>query len=253
MVPRMAAVRPADAGEVPALSAALAQAFADEAVVNWLMPQRTRRVARRELMFMLELQTYVLPQDGMVFTAGGGSLVGGCLVLPPDRWQMPDAADGRTAVRWLRAFGVQLSRAIRTKRVLQEHHPSESHYYIRSVGVGPALQGQGLGSALMRPSSSAATVTACRRIWRPAARAARRCTSGSGSFTWACWSCPMEARRYGRCDGRLAAEPPLCGSRARESLAWANARECPLSNVRLDLAGADEFSVRCKSLPRTGP
>ena len=153
MVPRMAAVRPADAGDVPALSAALAQAFADEAVVNWLMPQRTRRVARRELMFMLELQTYVLPQDGMVFTAGvRGSLVGGCLVLPPDRWQMPDAADGRTAVRWLRVFGVQLPRAIRTKRVLQEHHPSESHYYIRSVGVRPALQGQGLGSALMRPT-----------------------------------------------------------------------------------------------------
>jgi hypothetical protein len=43
MVPRMAKVRPADAGEVPALSAALAQAFADEAVMNWLLPQRTRR------------------------------------------------------------------------------------------------------------------------------------------------------------------------------------------------------------------
>ncbi len=101
----MASVRPADAGEVPALCAAMARAFADDAVMNWLLPQRTRRVARRELMFRLELQTYVLPQSGMVFTAddgGGGGLVGGFLVLPPDRWRMPDAVDGRTAVRWLR-------------------------------------------------------------------------------------------------------------------------------------------------------
>lgn len=110
----MPAVRPADAGEVPAVSAALAQAFADEALVNWLLPQRTRRLARRELMFTLELQTYVLPHDGAVFTADdsrGDGLVGGCLVLPPDRWQMPAAADGRTAVRWLRAFGTKLPRA----------------------------------------------------------------------------------------------------------------------------------------------
>lgn len=151
----MPAVRPADAGEVPAVSAALAQAFADEALVNWLLPQRTRRLARRELMFTLELQTYVLPHDGAVFTADdsrGDGLVGGCLVLPPDRWQMPAAADGRTAVRWLRAFGTKLPRAIRTMRALQEHHPTEPHYYIRSVGVRPALQGQGLGSALMRPT-----------------------------------------------------------------------------------------------------
>jgi GNAT superfamily N-acetyltransferase len=90
----------------------------------------------------------------MVFTADGdgGGLVGACLVLPPGRWQMPDAADGRTAVRWLRAFGMQLPRGTRTQRALQEHHPTEPHFYFRSVGVRPALQGQGLGSALMRPT-----------------------------------------------------------------------------------------------------
>jgi ribosomal protein S18 acetylase RimI-like enzyme len=79
IVPRVAIVRPADAGEVPALSAALAQAFASEALMNWLLPQRTRRA-------------------------------------------------------------------------MYEHHPTEPHYYIRCVGVRPGLQGQGLGSALMRPT-----------------------------------------------------------------------------------------------------
>lgn len=126
----MAAVRPVDAGEVPALTAALAQAFLADPVMNWLLPQRTRRVARRELMFRLELQTYVLPQDGLVFTAddGRGGLVGGCSVLPPDRWRMPTTVDGRTAVRWFRAFGMQLSRAVRIQKAMQEHHPTEQHY-----------------------------------------------------------------------------------------------------------------------------
>ena len=150
----MATVRPADAGDVRALSAALAQAFAGDPVMNWLLPQRTRRVARRERMFTLELQAYVLPQDGLVFTAddGRGGLAGGCLTLPPDRWQMPRAVDGRTAVRWLRALGMQLPRVSRVQRAMEEHHPAEAHYYIRWVGVRPGLQGHGLGSALMRPT-----------------------------------------------------------------------------------------------------
>ncbi|MGH2882176.1 MAG: GNAT family N-acetyltransferase, partial [Solirubrobacteraceae bacterium] len=77
---------------------------------------------------------------------------GGCLVLAPDRWRMPGAVSGRTAVRWLRAFGTKLPPATRTQRALQAHHPAEPHYYIRSVGVRPALQGRGLGSALLRPT-----------------------------------------------------------------------------------------------------
>jgi RimJ/RimL family protein N-acetyltransferase len=149
----MATIRPADAADVPALSAALAQAFTTDPIVNWLLPQRARRVARRELMFTLELQTYVLPQDGLVFTAddGAGALAGGCLALPPDQWQMPRAVDGRTAVRWLRAYGRNLRRASRLQRGMEEHHPAEPAYYIRWIGVRPGLQGQGLGTALMRP------------------------------------------------------------------------------------------------------
>jgi GNAT superfamily N-acetyltransferase len=150
----VATVRPADAGDAAALSAALAQAFTSDAVMNWLLPQRTRRIARRELMFTLELQTYALPRDGLVCTAddGHGGLAGGCIALPPDQWRLPMTVDGRTAVRWLRALGTQLPRVARVQRAMEAHHPAEPHYYIRWVGVRPGLQGQGLGSALLRPS-----------------------------------------------------------------------------------------------------
>jgi GNAT superfamily N-acetyltransferase len=149
----MAAIRLADPGDVPAVSAALAQAFLTDPMINWMLPQRTRRVARREQMLRLELQTYVLAQGGYAVTADddrGSGLVGGCLVLPPGRWQPPTTVDGRTAIRWLRAFGRQLPRAIRIQKAMQDHHPTEAHYYVRWVGVRPGLQGQGLGSALMR-------------------------------------------------------------------------------------------------------
>lgn len=94
-----------------------------------------------------------LAEGGLVFTAEDGrgdGLVGGCLVLPPERRQLPAAVDGRTALRWLRVMGTQLPRAINLKRAMQERHLSEPHYYVRTVGVRPALQGSGLGTALMR-------------------------------------------------------------------------------------------------------
>ncbi|MGC4109314.1 MAG: GNAT family N-acetyltransferase [Nocardioides sp.] len=151
----MPTAREAGPGEARALSAALAQAFRDEPVTEWMLPQRTRRRARRERMFQLELRTYVFPQGGVVTTADAddgddGGLVGACVALPPDQWRMPDQVDGRTAMSFFRAHGLKLAQAIRMQRVMVEHHPTQPHYYVRWVGVRPGLRGQGLGSALMR-------------------------------------------------------------------------------------------------------
>ncbi len=127
---------------------------AGEPVVNWLVPQRTRRTARRELMFALEIEQCILHGGGVALTAddGSGAPVGGCLVLPPGRWQTPLSMDGRTALRWLRALGTKLPRASSFVRALEEHHLAELHYYVRWIGITPELQGHGLGSALMAPA-----------------------------------------------------------------------------------------------------
>lgn len=95
----MPTVRQADPSEVAALSVALTQAFDAEPVTEWMLPQRTRRRARRELMFTLDLEIYVLPHGGLVSSADDdqGDLVGACLALPPGRWEMSKAVDGRIA------------------------------------------------------------------------------------------------------------------------------------------------------------
>jgi ribosomal protein S18 acetylase RimI-like enzyme len=153
-VDRVETVRQADVTEVRALSVVLTQAFMGEPVTEWMMPQRFRRKTRREQLYRVELESYILPQEGLVTTAddGDGGLVGGCLTLPPGRWEMPKSVDGRTALRFFVAYGLKLPRAIRTQRVMAERHPTQPHYYIRWVGVRPELRGQGLGSALMRPT-----------------------------------------------------------------------------------------------------
>jgi GNAT superfamily N-acetyltransferase len=65
---------------------------------------------------------------------------------------MPKAFTGRQALRWMRAFGRRLPRAIEVQRAMQERHLREPHFYVRTVGVRTALQGQGVGSVLMQPT-----------------------------------------------------------------------------------------------------
>jgi RimJ/RimL family protein N-acetyltransferase len=139
--------------EVRSIAAAIADGFVGEAVTSWLLPQRRRHRKRLRLLFTVELEALVLPHGGLVFTAddNGNGLVGGCLVLPPDRWRMPNSVDGRTALRWLRVYGRWLRRAIRAQRIMEEHHPDEAHYYIRWLAVRPGLRDQGLGRALLQP------------------------------------------------------------------------------------------------------
>jgi GNAT superfamily N-acetyltransferase len=71
--------------------------------------------------------------------------------LPPGAWEMPKSFTGMEALRWLRAFGRRLSLAMRVQRAAEARHPREPHIYVRVVGVRTALQGQGIGSALMQP------------------------------------------------------------------------------------------------------
>lgn len=144
--PLAASVREAAVGEVAQLSATLADAFATDPILQWLAPSRRSDGHLRQLL-ALELQYYVLPAGRALTTR---DVRGASLELPPGRWEMtvpPSAAIG-----FVRAFGLRLARARRLQRLFEDIHPRELHYYVRYLGVARRFQGQGLGTALLRPT-----------------------------------------------------------------------------------------------------
>lgn len=144
------AVRAATAHDVPRLAEALADAFVNDPVYTWMLPRSLRLQTRLRTMFAAEMEQYVLPNGGTVWTTSARD--GAVCELPPGAWEMPTSMTGAEAFRWARAFGRRLLLAGRVLRAMEDRHPREPHFYVRIVGVRTALQGRGLGSALMQPT-----------------------------------------------------------------------------------------------------
>lgn len=151
-------VREARVGEVAQLSATLADAFAADPILQWLFAGRWRRDQRLRRLFAIELEHYVFPA-GRVLTTG--DFRGASLELPPGRWKMTMPLSA--AIGFVRVFGMRLPQASRLQGFFERNHLPEPHYYIRYVGVITRFQGQGVGSALLRP-----TLDRCDRDGLPA-------------------------------------------------------------------------------------
>jgi GNAT superfamily N-acetyltransferase len=152
-------LRPATAQDVQRLRAVMAEAFFEDPVFGWLMPEDTKRLMRLRRYFAIELRHVALAR-GRVWARS--DLAGAALSLPPGAWRVPL----RVTLLEGSAFGVHLSRAARLGAAMERRHMRhvrEPHYYVRDVGVHPDMQGQGLGSALMRP-----TLDRCDREGLPA-------------------------------------------------------------------------------------
>jgi len=149
-------LRRATAEDIRRLTTVLAEAFFEDPVFGWLMPEDTKRRARLRRYFTIELRHLVLPR-GSVWTTS--DLSGAALSLPPGAWRAPL----RVTLLEGAAFGLRLSRAARLGGAIEMRHVRERHYYVRDVGVHPDMQGKGLGGALLRP-----TLDRCDREGLPA-------------------------------------------------------------------------------------
>jgi GNAT superfamily N-acetyltransferase len=142
------AVQPATGEDVPRLSGVLAEAFMKDPVYRWMLPGSLRLKSRLRTMFAAEMEQYVLRHGGTVWTTSGYD--GAVAELPPGAWEFPKSVTGKEALNWVRAFGTRSLLAARVQSVMEKRHPREPHFYVRLVGVRTALQGRGLGSALMQ-------------------------------------------------------------------------------------------------------
>jgi GNAT superfamily N-acetyltransferase len=135
---------------VPKVAAVFADAFVNDPVFRFLRPGRLRQQARLRTMFAVEMELYVLRNGGTLWTTSGYD--GAVAELPPGAWEMPKTTTGKEALRWLWAFRSRLPRAIGVQKAMATRHIREPHFYVRTVGVRTAMQGQGVGSMLMQPT-----------------------------------------------------------------------------------------------------
>ncbi len=152
-------LRRATAEDIPRLKAVLAEAFFEDPVFGWLMPEEGKRRARLRRYFAIELRHMALPR-GQVWTRS--DLTGAALSTPPGAWRVPPHATLLEGG----AFGIHLLRAARLGSAMEWRHAREvrgPHYYVRDIGVLPQMQGRGLGGALMGP-----TLERCDRKGLPA-------------------------------------------------------------------------------------
>lgn len=152
-------MRPATPADLQRLKTVLAEAFFDDPMFGWLIPEDSKRHARLRRYFGVDLRYYVLPR-GRVWTTA--DLTGAALTLPPGKWRVPPHA---TLLQGT-AFGPHILRASKVGAAMEWRHAREihgPHYYVRDIGVHPDMQGKGLGSALMHP-----TLDRCDREGLPA-------------------------------------------------------------------------------------
>ena len=152
-------LRQATTQDVQRLQTVLAEAFFEDPMFGWLMPEDSKRLTRLRRYFGIELRHFALLRGRVWATS---DLAGAALTLPPGAWRVPL----RTTLMEGSAFGIHLSRAARIGAAMEWRHtlkPRGSHYYVRDIGVHPEMQGKGFGSALLRP-----TLERCDREGLPA-------------------------------------------------------------------------------------
>jgi GNAT superfamily N-acetyltransferase len=136
------------AGEAQSESLAdvLADAFAADPVLNWMIPEP----ALYPEFFRLIIRDTFLPAGIMHLESEAR---GAALWLPPGRklTVAPSFAVIRLFARLLLRSGPRpLLRVPQQGRLFERHHPVEPHYHLVFVGARQAAQGRGVGSALLK-------------------------------------------------------------------------------------------------------
>jgi ribosomal protein S18 acetylase RimI-like enzyme len=176
----------------------LSRAFDDDPAINYLLRQDSHRVRAIELAFGAFFRHMTMPFGESWMDEGAR---GAALWAPPGQWDVRLGASLAMAPALFRAVG--LSRApkvVRAASTVHKLHPRAPHYYLFAIGVDPAEQGKGVGSALLRE-----VLTRCDRERAHAYLEASK---------------PANARLYGRHGFRVTAEHRMASDAPPMWLMW---------------------------------
>ncbi len=132
----------------------LTDAFAADPHLDWFMRADARRDAARQAFFRMLIGQEGLPRGRIDRPAGGGAAA----VWMPFDWlgPMPLWAELQGLPAMLRATGLsRFGRIMAIRADMDRHHPMDRpHAYLWFLGVSPAAQGRGVGSALLRAAAA---------------------------------------------------------------------------------------------------
>ena len=138
-------------GDVDAVAALLARAFADDPVLTFLLGAGRER--ERRLIFGALCRD--VERAGLIEGVRTEGRLGAVAVwLPPGAHPVPLRREARMVPSWVRLATMHaraIPRLLRATPALDRLHPREPHWFLSLLGTEPDLQGHGLGSALVRP------------------------------------------------------------------------------------------------------
>ena len=142
-------VRQAGAAERDAVARVLVEAFAEDPIIGWILPDARNTEAARSAFFTQATRMHL--RDGRVETTAELEAVALWYSpdSPPRDWFGRIVDDARAFVSTLRATGTALVRAVRLYQTMSQQRPPEPHWYLASIGTRVAARGQGAASSLL--------------------------------------------------------------------------------------------------------
>jgi GNAT superfamily N-acetyltransferase len=136
----------AGAGDAERIGSILGDAFANDPVMNWAIPNALlynpffRMMAHQQ--FLQHQQVYLDDRDR-----------GAAMWLPPNvHFDIPVSfSQVLLMLRLIASRGLRVIKPIQQlQATMARHHPHEPHYYLQSIGARQAHQGLGIGSSLLK-------------------------------------------------------------------------------------------------------
>jgi ribosomal protein S18 acetylase RimI-like enzyme len=197
-------VRKATPDDLPQLSAALSKAFLDDPLMAWAIPDQDRR--QRLLPEFFALFTRAFLRHHQTYTTAG-DVVAAALWAPPGAVPVSGQDAQELGERIVELAGPDAPRFLGVNKLFDDHHPHGSYWYLQFLGVAPAWQGRGVGSALMAPVLARCDREGHGPTWTRPANATGGCTSATASRPRS--RSPLPG---GRPCGRCGASQPRSGS-----------------------------------------
>jgi ribosomal protein S18 acetylase RimI-like enzyme len=143
-------VRPATEDDLPALTGVIARAFSNDPPMSWVFRDDSTRHERLSLFFGGALRELFFPAGHLWTTSDAG---GAAVWQPPGQWRTPDEVTERLAPPLAEALlPEEFDRMLTFLGTIEDKHPDEpEHWYLELLAADLDRQGQGIGTACMRP------------------------------------------------------------------------------------------------------